>query len=86
MICSNACRIRRFADILGLGEMEAAGKMEQIDGEQAAFYGTVYGKKDASPYEFDLVINCDTLQDPEWAAQIVAKAFEVRFGPLENIA
>jgi hypothetical protein len=37
------------------------------------------GKKDVSPYEFDLVINCDFIAKPQAATEIVAQAFEQRF-------
>lgn len=36
--------------------------------KQRAFFKSVYGKKDASPYEFDRDINCDYLLEPQWAA------------------
>ena len=35
--------------------------------------------KSVSPYEFDMVINCDYIEKPEWAAEIVALAFKARF-------
>jgi hypothetical protein len=41
--------------------------------------------KDASPYEFDLVINRDFIQDASYAAQIVETAFREKFKiPLKN--
>jgi len=40
----------------------------------------VYGKKDASPYEFDIVINFDYISEPQWAAEIVLQAFKAKFG------
>jgi hypothetical protein len=47
--------------------------------EQRNFYISVYGKKDASPYEFDLVINSDYINEPRMAAEIVDTAFKQKF-------
>ena len=44
-----------------------------------AIFRKVYGKKDASPYEFDIVINCDYIREPQWAAEIVAQSFNKKF-------
>nr|CAI78632.1 hypothetical protein [uncultured delta proteobacterium] len=37
--------------------------IDQLDKEQRDFFKKVYGKKDASPYEFDIVINCDYITE-----------------------
>ena len=47
--------------------------------EQRAFFKKVFGKKDASPYEFDLIINCDFISEPQGAAEIIAQAFNQKF-------
>jgi hypothetical protein len=39
----------------------------------------VYGKKDVSLHEFDLVINCDYLGSPGCVADIVERAFREKF-------
>lgn len=78
-VCSKAYRIKRLARILNTEE-ETENKLDQIDKEQRDFFKSVYGKKDASPYEFDLVINCDHINEPEWAAELVALAFKQKFG------
>jgi cytidylate kinase len=79
LLCSKAYRIERLARILNVAEKEAEDKLDQIDKEQRDFFKRVYGKKDASPYEFDLVINCDHIKEPQWAAEIIAKALEEKF-------
>ena len=80
-ICSRENRVKRLAWILKVEEGEVDGKLDQIDREQAEFFKRVYGKKDAAPYEFDLVINCDYITKPQWAAAIVKQAFIEKFGP-----
>jgi cytidylate kinase len=78
-IASKEQRVKRLAKIMDVDEREAETKLEQIDREQRDFFKKVYGKKDASPYEFDLVINCDFISDPKWAAEIVAQTFKEKF-------
>lgn len=80
-ICSRENRVKRLAWILKVEEKEVDGKLDQIDREQAEFFKKVYGKKDATPYEFDLVINCDYITKPQWSAAIVKQAFIEKFGP-----
>jgi cytidylate kinase len=78
-ISSKEHRIRRLVNLLGITDQEAEDRLEQSDKEQRAFYRKVYGRKDASPYEFDLVINCDYITQPAWASDIVEKAFQRKF-------
>jgi hypothetical protein len=40
----------------------------------------VQNKKDASPYEFDLVINCDYIKEPRSVAEIILSALREKFG------
>ncbi len=80
-ISSSDHRAKRLAAVLKVEEKEAREKLDEIDKEQRDFFKRVYGKKDASPYEFDLVINCDFIKDPEVAAEIVRHAFTQKFGP-----
>lgn len=79
IICSDEYRIARLADILDVEETEAEKLLHQIDQEQRAFFKTAFGKKDASPYEFDLVINCEFIVEPQRAAEIIACAFKEKF-------
>ena len=79
MISSMEHRVKRLAGMLGVNIEEAINKLEQIDKEQRDFFKRVYGKKDASPYEFDLIINFDYFTEPKWIAEIVDKAFQIKF-------
>ncbi|BBO70720.1 hypothetical protein DSCA_46500 [Desulfosarcina alkanivorans] len=78
-ICSDARRAGRIADIMKIGKAEAEKKLSGIDKEQAAFFKKVFGKKAASPYEFDMVMNLDHFSRPGDAADIVALAFDKKF-------
>ena len=79
IICSEKYRIERLADILDVEEDEGEKLLHQIDQEQRAFFKKAFGKKDASPYEFDLVINSDFISEPRAAAELVAQAFKEKF-------
>jgi hypothetical protein len=79
IICSVEYRIRRLARILEVAESEAEKLLLQIDKEQRDFFKKAYGKKDAAPYEFDLVINSDFITRPQAAAEIAASAFNEKF-------
>ncbi len=79
IICSNEYRIQRLADILDVEETEAEKLLHQIDHEQRAFFKKAFGKKDASPYEFDLVINSDFITEPGGAVEVIACAFKEKF-------
>jgi len=79
IICSDTYRIKRLAGILDVEEKEAATLLHHIDSEQRVFFKKTFGKKDASPYEFDLVINSDFITRPLASAEIVAQAFKEKF-------
>lgn len=81
-ICSDAFRARRLGDILGVAGEDVVQELDRIDKEQRDFFKSVYGKKDASPYEFDLVINCDHIREPRQGANIVIKAFQEKYGQI----
>ncbi len=72
-------RIKTLADMFNITEEAAEVKLDEGDTDRRNFYISVYGKKDASPYEFDLVINCDRINEPGVSAEIVEKAFQGRF-------
>ena len=78
-ICSQEFRVKRLADQLGIGQKRAEARLSEIDKEQRDFFKRIYHKKDASPYEFDLVINRDYLSNAEDAAAVVACAYERKF-------
>ena len=62
-------------------ELKEAEKMlGKIDKEQRDFFKKVFGKTDASAGEFDMVINCDFISEPQQAAEIVAGAYKQKFG------
>jgi hypothetical protein len=79
-ICSKAYRIKRLAKILKVSESEAEKELDAADKEQREFFRKVFRRNDASPYEFDLVINMDFMEKPKWAADIVETAFRLKFG------
>ncbi|ACN14166.1 putative cytidylate kinase [Desulforapulum autotrophicum HRM2] len=78
-ICSLEFRVKRLAKELGIPDKDAETRLKKIDEEQRKFFKTVYDKKDASPYEFDLVINRDYITDAAAAAEIVAAAHGQKF-------
>lgn len=75
IISSNNKRIGRLAEILNVEEKEAGKIISGVDKEQSEFFKKAYGKKEASPYEFDMVINRDFIDKAASAAEIVAKAY-----------
>jgi len=79
IICSDEYRISRLANILNVEKNEAKKLLVQIDKEQRDFFKKAFGLKDASPYEFDLVINSDFITSPLASAEIVALAFKEKF-------
>ncbi len=78
-ICSQEFRVKRLAAQLGIEEKHAEDRLQDIDKEQRDFFKRIYQKKDASPYEFDLVINRDFITDAADAAAVVACAYERKF-------
>ncbi|MBU0698162.1 MAG: cytidylate kinase-like family protein [Pseudomonadota bacterium] len=72
-------RSKRLARILKVDEKEVVNTLDEVDREQRNFFKKIFGKKDALAYEFDLVINCDYIHKPEWAANIVMQAFKDKF-------
>ena len=78
-IGSDDYRAKRIADVMRISRAEAKKKLSGIDKEQAAFFKKVFGKKVASPYEFDMVMNLDHFTNPGDVADIVALAFNKKF-------
>jgi len=79
-IGSKAYRTTRMAAAMNITEREAKERLDQIDKEQRHFFNMVFGIKEVSPDQFDLVVNCDYIQEPESAADIVQAAFQIKFG------
>lgn len=75
VICSDKRRISRLSKILDVKAEDAKRIIGRVDKEQREFFKKAYGKNEASPYEFDLVINHDFIDNPLTAAEIVAKAY-----------
>ena len=73
-------RIKRMTQILDISETDAKKMLDREDKQQRDFFKKNFGKSDASPYEFDMVINCDYCPNPSSAAEIVAKAYQLKFG------
>lgn len=80
VIGTEGYRINRLARIMNVTEAEAERRMRLIDKEQREFFKTMYDKKDAVAYEFDLVITMDYIADEGKAADIIACAFDLKFG------
>ena len=80
-IGSDEYRAKRIADIMRISKADAKKKLSSIDKEQAVFFKKVFGKKAASPYEFDMVMNLDHLVNPGDVSDIVALAFNKKFKP-----
>ena len=82
-IGSDSFRTERLASLLKIGAEEAAKTLGKIDKEQAAFFKKAFGKKSAPAAEFDLVVNCDHLNDPKLAADLVRRAFRSKFPEID---
>jgi len=78
-ICSRSYRVKRLAKILKVEEEIADKKVDGVDKGQRDFFKKVFGKKDVTPYEFDIVINVDFITQPKWAAEVVYQAFKEKF-------
>jgi cytidylate kinase len=84
IISSDQFRIQRLVSLMNISKEEAAKQISELDRQQAAFFKQVFNKKDASPYEFDMVINCDCIKEPRSAAEIILSAFRTKFGLSET--
>ena len=80
IISSVQFRVQRLVSLMNISREEAAKQIRELDQQQTAFFKEVYNKKDASPYEFDLVINCDHIKEPRSVAEIILSAFREKFG------
>ncbi|MBC2715872.1 MAG: cytidylate kinase-like family protein [Desulfobacteraceae bacterium] len=80
LICSNEFRIKKIAEMLKISENTASLRLNHLDIDQKNFYSRIYDQKDASPYEFDMVINRDYIQDAHQIAEIIKTALIQKFG------
>jgi cytidylate kinase len=78
-ISSKDYRARRLADMLGVSIKDAGMVVDEEDKQQREFFKKNFAKKDASPYEFDIVINCDHISKAQDAAELVLQAYEMKF-------
>ena len=78
-ISSKENRIKRLTGILDVEKEEVESILEKNDKEQRDFFKKVYGRSDAPPYEFDIIINCDFISDPQLSAEIVEHVFKEKF-------
>ena len=62
-----------------MAEKKVKTVLGEIDREQPDFFKKAFGKKDASPFEFDMIINCEFIPEPQQAAEIVARAYAEKF-------
>ena len=79
LVCSKEFRTQRWATILKVGKPEIQRKLEELNVKQSYFYKEVYRLEKASTQEFDLVINCDYVKEPEWVSDIVYSFFKKKF-------
>ena len=80
LVCSKKRRIEKFAHTLGIGNSEAEGKLNIIDHDHHEFFKNVFLREKTSPDEFDIVIHMDHITQEHQIAQIIACAFEQKFG------
>lgn len=81
LISSMEHRANRVSRILQVEPETTKKILKEKDKAQRDFFKKIFNKKEASPYEFDLIINCDYLWDPQWAMDIVDKAYRSKFSP-----
>ncbi|RZB38506.1 MAG: hypothetical protein SRB2_00254 [Desulfobacteraceae bacterium Eth-SRB2] len=79
LVCSKEYRTKRWATLLKVGEQEIQKKLEELNLKQSYFYKKVYNLEKVSSQEFDLIINCDYVKEPEWAAEIILVNFKKKF-------
>lgn len=85
IIASEDKRVQRLMRKLNLKESDARQTLKKLDNEQHRFFQRAFGKRAAKPSEFDMVINCDHITDPAWAAKIIEKAFQKKFAGRQQI-
>lgn len=79
LVCSKEYRTKRWATLLKVGEQEIQKKLEELNLKQSYFYKKVYNLEKVSSQEFDLIINCDYVKEPEWVAEIILVNFKKKF-------
>ena len=77
--CSKEFRVRRISGIMDISPEAADQRIDDLDREQGAYFKKLTGKREQPLEEFDLLINCDHISNPEWVADIVETAFRCKF-------
>jgi len=80
LTCSDEYRNRRLARMLNISKASASVRLAHLEIEQKNFFKNVYGLKTAPKEEFDMIIYMDHINSPNAAAEIIASAFENKFG------
>lgn len=80
LICSDSFRSARISSMLNISESDAFSRLKQLDEKQQRFFLKIYGVKEDSPDEYDIIINRDFFKDPAQVAEIVKTVFVQRFG------
>jgi len=84
LIASRERRADRVAAILDISVHEAEKIIDREDKLQREFFKKNFGKKDAPPHEFDLVINRDYVEKALDAAELVHRAYMLKFGTADH--
>ena len=79
IISSDEFRVKRIVKSLKISEKDALVEIERNDKKQKDFFKKVFEKKEVTPYEFDMVINCDYALNYDSVAEIIASAFKEKF-------
>jgi cytidylate kinase len=82
IIASENTRVQRLMRELNLNEKTARSVLRKMDSEQHQFFRRAFGKHQADPSEFDMVINCDYITNPSCAASIIEQAFRKKYAAL----
>ena len=72
-------RIQRIAQIMDVPEDVAQQIIEDEDRRQNEFFKKNFGDETAAPEEFDLIINCSYMAEPQSSAALVVLAYDQRF-------
>jgi hypothetical protein len=79
LVGSKEFRARRISRIMDIRPEAAGQEIDDLDKEQGAYFKKLTGKRERPSEEFDLLINCDYIANPRWAADIVETAFRCKF-------
>jgi Cytidylate kinase-like family len=79
LVGSREFRVQRISRIMDISPEAADLKIDDLDREQGSYFKKLTGKRERPTEEFDLLINCDRIANPGWAADIVATAFRCKF-------